>query len=219
MTIGKQSLCENCHDYDCICYDNIGYERKEIWKPIIFKGVDYTGLYEVNNYGHVRSIKKIKVIMLKQQTNKKGYKSIKISKGNKVKNCRIHVLVMEAFRRSKKVNEVIDHIDDDKSNNRYDNLQFLTNRENCTKYTIKVNSLPTGVYLFKGKPRASISLIGNGNKSANLGMYPTVELAEQAYKIALFTVEKRCNVTKEEMTDIINKYRSRMNLAQIKLRN
>ena len=48
----------------------------ETWKPI----KDYEGLYEVSNYGNVRSLPRATTSgkMLKQYTHKNGYKYVKV---------------------------------------------------------------------------------------------------------------------------------------------
>lgn len=106
---------------------------KEIWKPI--KG--YEGLYEASNYGNVRSLKRNNTNgkVLKPYTHKtNGYNYVSLSKNNIRKTKRVHALIVEAFTDyvSKGFNPdaVIDHLDGDKTNNRLDNLEVVTQKEN-----------------------------------------------------------------------------------------
>lgn len=46
---------------------------------------------------------------------------------------RIHQLVMDTFKPQPMAGLVIDHIDDDKTNNRLDNLRWVTNQQNLQK--------------------------------------------------------------------------------------
>ena len=74
----------------------------------------------------------------------------------------------------------IDHINDDKSDNRIENLQELTFRQNSAKEAQKrrKNDLPTGVWPKRGKFIAMAQIDG---KRRSLGTYDTPEQAHQAY--------------------------------------
>ena len=115
-----------------------------IWKSI----VGYEGLYEVSNYGEVKSIerkvkhKKSGEITVKERIlvggNDNHYRSVQLCKQGKVKKVRIHKLVMDAFGSAcpgeygiGKGMYQIDHIDNDPLNNRADNLQWLIHEDNC----------------------------------------------------------------------------------------
>lgn len=122
---------------------------EEIWKPA--KG--FEDLYEVSNLGRIKSLprKTTSGGVMKSHTNKRnGYQYVCLCKDNKVKNRRVHIMVMEAFTdyRSKGFNAdaVIDHIDGNKTNNRLDNLQVVTQKENDsrarTRQTQRYYSIP-----------------------------------------------------------------------------
>lgn len=105
----------------------------EIWKPV--KG--YENLYEASNYGNVRSLPRHTTSgrVLKQYTNRKnGYRYVALCKNNKKVSKRVHILVVEAFTdfvsKGFNPNAVIDHIDGNKTNNRLDNLEVVTQKEN-----------------------------------------------------------------------------------------
>lgn len=74
----------------------------------------------------------------------------------------------------------IDHIDRDPTNNAWSNLRAATMRQNQGNRTpTKGRDLPTGVRA-QGKKYAA-RMTQNG-RSVHLGTYPTVELAEAAYR-------------------------------------
>lgn len=64
-----------------------------------------------------------------------GYKSIAIYKNKQKKHKRVHRLVATAFVPNPDSKSQINHIDGNKSNNRADNLEWMTNAEN-TKHAI-----------------------------------------------------------------------------------
>lgn len=85
--------------------------------------------YAVSNYGRVLSVSKDKLIAL--STKKDGYVKTCIRKG---KNNRTHVLVhrlvAEAFCKTESSDNVVNHIDNCRSNNYWENLEFTTTKGN-----------------------------------------------------------------------------------------
>lgn len=98
----------------------------EIWKQI--KG--YEGKYEVSNYGKVRSLNfnniKHKIKLLKPLDNGRGYLQIRISG----KWYKIHRLVAEAFIPNPCNYSEINHKDENKLNNRVNNLEWCSRKYN-----------------------------------------------------------------------------------------
>ena len=100
---------------------------QEIWKDI----VGYEGLYQVSNIGRVKSIKRDKI--LKEQLNERGYLRVSLSKNGKHKTWRVHRLVMITFIGYVEGKDQVNHIDGDKTNNRLDNLEYVTPKENTNR--------------------------------------------------------------------------------------
>ena len=106
---------------------------EEIWKDV--KG--YEELYQVSNYGQIRSVDRTvgyrykgkqriyKGRMLKQVV-RNGYLSVSLSKENKLKQKNIHRLVAEAFLPNPFNLPVINHIDENKKNNMVSNLEWCS---------------------------------------------------------------------------------------------
>jgi hypothetical protein len=113
----------------------------------IFKDVKgYEGLYQVSNLGRVKSLPKTWVSgnggfrshygkILKATKCSSGYYQVGLYKDGVSKKLRIHKLVAMAFfnHAPNGYKIVVDHIDNNKENNRVDNLQLITNRENSSK--------------------------------------------------------------------------------------
>ena len=116
---------------------------REEWKDI--KG--YEGLYQVSNLGRIKSLpKKIKMrnqytekeMILKQETDKRGYARITLCKENeKHKQAQVHRLVAIAFIPNKKNKPQINHKDGNKLNNNVDNLEWVTAKEN-TQHALRI---------------------------------------------------------------------------------
>ena len=98
---------------------------KEIWKPI--KG--YEKLYEVSNFGKIKSLKK--KIILKQFKNTNGYFQVELWKNKKGKQFLVHKLVAESFILNINNFPFINHIDENKENNCTNNLEWCTAKYNC----------------------------------------------------------------------------------------
>lgn len=91
--------------------------------------LDYEGEYQVSNFGRVRSVKNYNMI-LSVGVNTHGYNYVTLSKNNKVKTFTVHKLVMEAFVSRRPSGLVVNHKDGVKTNNRIENLEWVTVREN-----------------------------------------------------------------------------------------
>lgn len=110
----------------------------EIWKDI--KG--YEGLYQVSNLGNVKSIgrtvehnkghKIVKERILKSGYCgvKRNYLQVQLQNHRKVKSCKVHRLVAEAFIPNPNNYSEINHIDENPSNNCVDNLEWCDRKYN-----------------------------------------------------------------------------------------
>ncbi len=120
----------------------------EIWKPIN----GHKGLYEISNHGLIKSLaRNINIgqhrVWKKEEAFLKGgisrgYRLVLLYKNGKRKTFLIHRLVWDHFgnspRNGRKLQ--VDHIDNNKLNNRIDNLQLLTAKENTTKYHLFIKT-------------------------------------------------------------------------------
>lgn len=109
----------------------------EIWKTI----EDYPN-YQVSNMGRVKSLErnvvkgkgglyKIEEKILKSIKKRDGYLMVNLSKEGKQKTCLIHRLVASTFLDNPNNLFEVNHIDEDKTNNRADNLEWCSREYNC----------------------------------------------------------------------------------------
>ena len=103
----------------------------EIWKDI----AGYEGLYKVSNRGRVKSLGRKKGGGLCDgyigNEDKQGYIRVTLSKNGKTKNFQVHRLVAEAFLDKIEGKNVINHKDENPSNNNVENLEWFTAKENA----------------------------------------------------------------------------------------
>jgi hypothetical protein len=171
--------------------------QKEIFKDI----PGYEGFYQVSNLGNVKSLareilRKGKCIskekILKPCDNGKGYYQVSLYKEGKQKEMRVHVLVAMAFLGyvpdgTHKI--VPDHKDGNKLNNRADNLELITQRENIERYWLnqKKSSQYIGVCWIKNRNKWMANIRIDG-KLKYLGLYEKEIDAHLAYQNALNTL-------------------------------
>lgn len=93
---------------------------KEIWKDV----VNFEGLYEISNLGRVRTYR-TKLIRALNKDNW-NYWRLSLYKQNKIYTIRVHIMVAYAFIGPRPIGFEINHIDTNKNNNRWDNLEYVT---------------------------------------------------------------------------------------------
>lgn len=156
----------------------------EIWKRI--PNFDD---YEVSSWGQVRSYKRQGEPKLLKQFKLGDYLGVNLlQKGSKKKTVYVHHLLSMAFLDhfpSRPYTTVINHIDGDRWNNRLDNLELTTHRDNCIKGWSKktTKSKYPGVTILKLRDkiyyRAQAGFLG---QNRYLGNFSTEEEAYACYK-------------------------------------
>lgn len=98
---------------------------QKIWKDI----AGYEGLYRVSNFGEVESLPRLgtrsnQPLLMRQTKSPKGYLNVCLTKNRKKWTVRVHRLVAEAFVPNTANLPQINHKDENKQNNRADNLEW-----------------------------------------------------------------------------------------------
>lgn len=91
----------------------------------------YEGQYAITSCGRVWSYKSKKFLSLKEE--KSGYLRVGLCKDGKQKYFLVHRLVAEAYVSNLNSYETVDHIDNCKTHNYPNNLQWMTRRDNTKK--------------------------------------------------------------------------------------
>jgi len=97
----------------------------EIWKDI--EGFDEKYGYQISSWGRVRSVNGI----LKPYENFKGYLKVGLMKDGKCCKKRVNRLVAQAFIPNPYNLPQVNHIDGNKQNNSFTNLEWVTNEQNA----------------------------------------------------------------------------------------
>lgn len=127
--------------------------EKEIWKDI------YDGKYKISNYGHVWSrynngLLKLKAIF--------GYIRAFVFIDNKVKNLAVHRLVAQNFIPNPNNLPQVNHIDGNKNNNFYKNLEWCSQSDNIR------HAYNTGLNFYTKERKNKLSCIMKDGKAKEM---------------------------------------------------
>jgi len=153
-----------------------------------WKSVQQNKNYEISNFGNIRSLDRIsmwrgvpklfKGKILKLCKNGQGYHQVILYNNKVKKSVKIHRMVAEAFCNGDKSLDV-DHINQNRQDNRAENLRFVTDSQNCRNrknvkgYTKLSNRYKKTPYHAKTKLN---------KKQISLGYFSTPELAQKAHR-------------------------------------
>lgn len=147
---------------------------KEIWKDV----VGYEGLYMISSMGCVKSVDRqvwkgkgydfLKGQILKAGVGRVGYPYVVLCQNGRKKTYYVHKLVALAFIPNPDNKPQIDHINTIKTDNRVENLRWVTRKENMNNPITKVrmcqNSHMKGKKsssCYQAKPIVQLSIYGD----------------------------------------------------------
>lgn len=150
-------------------YKNLSLENlpNEEWRVI----EDYEG-FMVSNLGRVKMLSRIvpanksqrtiKEHILKQYETTKKYLNVHLWKDNKCRQVHVHKLVLSAFLGCKEENKECNHKNENRKDNRIDNLEWVSHKENINygnrtrKHSAAMRNHPS-----LSKPVIQLDLNGN----------------------------------------------------------
>lgn len=139
----RMDFCEWLDDAPTI--DAVPVTRKSV--------IGYEGLYEVDNLSRVFSARSGK--QMKQMVNTRGYKVVSLTKDKKTRSEFVHRIVASAFVDNPFDYPFVNHIDEDKTNNLPENLEWCTAQYNSNYGTAikrRLNTLKRNGTSTKGRP-------------------------------------------------------------------
>ena len=112
-------------------YKNLSLENMEgeIWKDI----EGFEKKYQISNMGRVKALnfkRSGKEKIMKQSFNGRGYLKVGLRKDGKFKTLKVHRLVAQTFIENKENKPCVDHKNTIRTDNRVENLRFVTHKEN-----------------------------------------------------------------------------------------
>lgn len=133
--------------------------QKEIWRPI--KG--YEGLYEISNLGKIKSNFRqgSTTDFLKISNNGNGYMMVRLCKNGKAKKYYLHRLLAQTFIDNPEDKPQVNHINENRSDNRLENLEWVTQKENNNHGNHNLNS---AISKRSGKAKKNVQLDLDGNE-------------------------------------------------------
>jgi hypothetical protein len=182
-------MMEAIRHYENLLLDDI---RGEVWAAV----PNYERTHKVSNMGRIKSIERIipgqlggefkkPDKILKQAISRCGYLNIRIGQGEKKATLSVHRIVLGAFSGNSDLH--IDHVDGDKKNNCLSNLEYVTKRENCSRWhQSKGKELPPGVQKKRNNFSAQIYTQG---RYWSLGTYKTIIEASNRYQQVLSDIQ------------------------------
>lgn len=162
-------------------------QKIEIWKDV----VGYEGLYQVSNLGNVKSLnfnRSGQEKLLKLSVNKfYTYPQVKLYK-NEVKKClKVHRILAQAFIPNPLNLPYINHINAIRTDNRLENLEWITHAENIQ------HAFNIGTKSFTELTRAAV-IKANSKKVINIKtnqLYDSIKIASEENNMSVSRLSSR----------------------------
>jgi hypothetical protein len=185
-------------------YKNLSLENlpDEEWRDI----VGYEGLYQVSNMGRVKSLArkgKVKTFILKQHFTPTGYLLVTLTKKLKRKTFRTHQLVVNCFIPLMEGKNEINHIDEDKSNNKLSNLMRCDRSFNVNygnRNSLVANKL-------RNRPDHSKPILQVDKNNNIIREFVSINDASRFYGITVNGISRVCRGKRNKYKNMFFKYK------------
>lgn len=161
----------------------------------------FEGLYQVSNLGNVKSLerkvwcsrgrgyyKTIPEKIMKTYDNGYGYLFVYLTKDGEQEKCYIHRLVAEAFLENPENLPEVNHISEDKEDNRVSNLEWCSSKYNCNHGTRNRRIAEA----MTNHPKLSKPVIAISKESGLILEYPSAHEASRQTGIAQSSIAECC---------------------------
>ena len=168
-------------------------EPVEVWKPI----PGFIGLYEASSLGRVKSLGKYiggkhnadgtqkrawrKERIMRVHSDKDGYQNLTLTRDGRCYYSRTHRLVAMAFIPNPDNKPIVHHKDEDVTNNKPNNLEWVTGKEN-----LDASNVFDKLAKIHGKQIAAFDLQGN-----LIAIYPSAQEASRKLRIDVRNISAR----------------------------
>ena len=200
---------------DAISFDHdLGYIKKEIWKPI----QDYKGIYEVSNYGNVKRIKVAKGTsggILKVDKTVKGL-MVRLRNLGDDRNRSVHRLLAKEFIHNPHNKKCINHKDGNRWNNYISNLEWVTHSENVQH---SHNELERFYTAYGENHKNSISVSKYTKSNIYIGTYGSVNEAGRQENIPFTNIAKNARGKRHTAGGFVWKYENKKTTIKSKVKH
>lgn len=154
----------------------------------VFKDIDgYESLYQISNYGRVKSLWYGKERINKPTKESNGYLQVQLCKKGKQKKHLIHRLVAQAFINNPDNLPQVNHKNEIKTDNRVENLEWCSVRYNMNYGTINQRRSEKQINGLQSKPVYQYSIDGQFIKE-----YPSIREIERQLGYASGNISQCC---------------------------
>ena len=149
---------------------------EEIWKPI----QGYEDSYLVSNLGNIRGLKRNKILRVRKSP--RGYGQVNLSKRGVMKTHRVHRLVAAHFLPNPLNLPEVNHLNENKLDNRVENLEWCTRSHNVNY----------GNRTKKQKAKVSIPVVQFSLNGDQIAVYPSAIQAARELKLSHSSISECC---------------------------
>lgn len=149
------------------------------WRDV----VGYEGIYKISKCGKVMRTDSGRI--RKPSINSEGYYCVSFYNKGKQKTLKLHRIIAHAFMGVSDL--FVNHRNGIKTDNRLENLEYITSRENRNHYMRDKGKFPRGVAFDQGKYKVNASVNG---KITYFGSFDSAEAAHEKYMQVITGLEE-----------------------------
>ena len=172
----------------------------------------YDGAYLVSNIGNIKSSdrknnvgKHLSSVILKQSITRDGYLRVQLSKNGVRKSVRVHRLVAEAFIPNPDNLTQVNHIDEDKTNNRVDNLEWCTPKYNTNYGTRNKRASRNFDYSARNENKNFINGVENSARNRSKPIIAKLNSGEKIKFNSIREATEKLNISESSVIMVLKK--------------
>lgn len=163
---------------------------EETWKPI----QGFENAYLVSNFGNIFSLRRNKVLRVRKST--RGYGQVNLSSRGRMTTHRVHRLVATHFIPNPLSLPEINHINENKLDNRVENLEWCDRSHNVNY----------GDRTSKQKRKVSIPVVQFSPSGTLIAVFPSCIQAARELKISSSGISECCRGKRKTLGGYVWKY-------------